>query len=71
MPPQQGNRLLDFVDGAGDFGAHGVPNQRVGVRDIGVWERECNSVAALRPSTSTPASTVKRKCLIFDFGIAD
>jgi hypothetical protein len=23
MPPQQGNGLLDVIDGAGDFGAHG------------------------------------------------
>jgi hypothetical protein len=23
MPPQQGNGLLDVIDGAGDFGTHG------------------------------------------------
>jgi hypothetical protein len=24
MPPQQGDGLLDFFDGADDFGAHGI-----------------------------------------------
>jgi len=34
MPPQQADRLLDFADGAFDFGSHRVPNQGVGVLDI-------------------------------------
>jgi hypothetical protein len=38
MPPQQGNGLLDVIDGAGDFGTHG--------RDIrrSIWKVKLFSV---------------------------
>jgi hypothetical protein len=69
MPPQQGNRLLDFVDGAFGFGAHGLPNQRVGERDIGVRGAERNCLIGPWVSTSALVSAANRNRLIFDFRI--
>jgi hypothetical protein len=46
MPPQQGNGLLDIIDGAGDFGAHGGGYKKIS------WEGK---------DISTPLSQVREE----------